>query len=83
MGLNDLLDKKAKENRTKSTKGQKAQEADTEDKVSKSIRMRESTYLFLKKVTNRLEEESGRYTHEDAILEGLTLLAKERGITAE
>ena len=24
MGLNDLLDKKAKENRTKSTKGQKA-----------------------------------------------------------
>lgn len=78
MGLNDLLDKKVQDKKKKQKAAGPGAKGD--EKVNKSIRMRESTFLMLKKVTNRIEEDGGKYTHEDAILEGLSLLAKEKGI---
>jgi len=79
MGLNDLVAKKQADKAQKKAKASPSGN-DGEGKVNKSIRMKESTFLFLKKVTNRIEEESGKYTHEDAILDGLTLLARQKGI---
>ena len=79
MGLNDIVGKKQAQNVQKKAKVVLSA-SDGENKVNKSIRMKESTFLLLKKVTNRIEEESGKYTHEDAILDGLMLLAKEKGI---
>lgn len=79
MGLNDLVaSKQANKGQKKAKTSHSAYEG--EDKVNKSIRMKKSTFLLLKKVTNRIEEESGKYTHEDAILDGLTLLAQQKGI---
>lgn len=79
---NLMAGKKGKKSQRKTPTKQAVEEREADEKINKSIRMKESTFLLLKKVTNRIEEESGKYTQEDAILDGLTLLAKQKGIEA-
>jgi len=83
MGLNDLMaGNKTVKTKKKPAPKPVAVEPESEEKVTRGIRMKKSTLMLLKKVTNRIEERTGKYTHEDAILEGLTLLAKHKGIEA-
>jgi len=66
----------------KSPAKQPAPKKDIDDKVNKSIRMKKSTINLLNKVTFHLKVENDKYTFEDAINDGLKLLAKQKGITA-
>lgn len=78
MGLEDLM--AGKKGRTaKGTKAKPVSDPD-EEKINKSIRMKKSTVNLLNKVTFHRKAENDKYTFEDAINDGLTLLAEKEGI---
>lgn len=84
MGLKDLMaDNKSNKDKKKKSSNQPSQGPLIEEKVNKSIRMKKSTFLLLKKVTYQIKAEDDKYTVEDAVLDGLSLLAKKKGIDTQ
>lgn len=78
MGLEDLM--AGKSGKSVKTAVKRTAPEPVEEKVNKSIRMKRSTVDLLNKVTFHKKGDSDKYTFEDAIIDGLKLLAEKEGI---
>lgn len=76
MGLNDLVNEGVNK-KSGTTKPDKAQ---SEKKQYKNIYLSQQTIKLLEKVTLTLKIDDSKFTYGDAIYQGITLLAREKGI---